>query len=185
VLAEAGESLERFFSSGVMLLREKLGPINWQFMPTKKFDPDDFEAFLRLLPTTVDGRRIRHAVEVRHESFLTPAFVDLARQYGTAIVLAADSDYPRICDLTASFVYVRAMGSREAESAGYSQAELDQWVVRAKAWAAGENAGLPTIQHDSEIRARDVYMFVISGFKERNPFACIEFLKRLAETSRV
>ncbi|MPT22513.1 MAG: DUF72 domain-containing protein, partial [Starkeya sp.] len=90
VLAEAAESIERFFNSGVTELKEKLGPVNWQFMATKKFDPDDFAAFLKLLPKRVDGRDIRHAVEVRHESFKSPDFVALAREHGVAIVHAGD-----------------------------------------------------------------------------------------------
>src|ERR1700712_962768 len=93
VLADAEASIERFFSSGVMNLRGKLGPINWQFMPTKKFDPEDFDGFLKLLPKSVEGRTIRHAVEVRHGSFRTPDFIALAREYGVAIVVAGDSEY--------------------------------------------------------------------------------------------
>jgi uncharacterized protein YecE (DUF72 family) len=89
VLSEAGESIDRFFAGGVMELKEKLGPINWQFMPTKTFDPADFEGFLKRLPKRVEGRAIRHAVEVRHESFRTAEFVALARDHGVAIVIAA------------------------------------------------------------------------------------------------
>src|SRR3954462_4631557 len=91
VLAEAGDSIERFFDSGVTELKDKLGPVNWQFMATKKFDPADFEAFLRLLPKKVDGRAIRHAAEVRHDSFKTEEFVALCRKQDVAIVFAADS----------------------------------------------------------------------------------------------
>jgi uncharacterized protein YecE (DUF72 family) len=98
VLAEAGESIDRFFASGVMELKEKLGPINWQFAGTKKFDAADFEAFLALLPKESDGRKIRHAVEVRHNSFHDSDFVALAREHGVAIVLAGDSEYPQIAD---------------------------------------------------------------------------------------
>jgi len=99
VLAEAGASIETFFTGGVMALQEKLGPINWQFMPTKQFDRDDFEAFLKLLPKTVDGVAIRHAVEVRHDSFRTPDFIALLRHYGVAAIVAADGDYTQIADL--------------------------------------------------------------------------------------
>src|SRR5579863_2552816 len=113
VLAEAGESVERFLASGVLELKEKLGPINWQFAPTKQFDADDFEAFLNLLPHKVDGREIRHALEVRHESFRDEAFVALARKHGVAIVMAGDSKYPQIADITAKFVYARIMGTSD------------------------------------------------------------------------
>ena len=119
-LSQAGESIERFFASGVMELKEKLGPVNWQFMATKKFDPEDFEAFLTLLPKTVDGHPVRHAVEVRHASFATAAFVSLARKHQVAIVIAGDSEFPQIADVTAPFVYARIMGTVDAEPEGYS-----------------------------------------------------------------
>ncbi|WP_329601762.1 DUF72 domain-containing protein [Paraburkholderia antibiotica] len=181
VLAEAGETIERFFASGVLLLEQKLGPINWQFAPTKKFDPDDFEAFLKLLPESIEGQSIRHAVEVRHESFRTPEFIALARRYKVAIVLAADSDYPQIADLTAPFVYARIMGTRETEAHGYSTKALDAWADRARQLAAGttpndlETCAAPAVS----ATARDVYLYVISGFKERNPAAAIALLQRL------
>src|SRR5688572_9142131 len=87
VLAEAGESIERFFTSGVTELNSKLGPVLWQMAPFKKFEPEDFAAFLALLPPRVDGRSIRHVVEVRHESFVTPAFVEILRKHSVAVVL--------------------------------------------------------------------------------------------------
>src|SRR5450631_1350471 len=96
VLAGAESTIARFFASGVMELKDKLGPINWQFMPTKKFDPDDFAAFLNLLPKSHSGRALHHAVEVRNDSFRTPEFIALARQAGVAVVMAADSRYPQI-----------------------------------------------------------------------------------------
>ncbi len=163
VLAEASQSIERFFASGVMELREKLGPINWQFLPTKKFDPDDFAGFLKLLPKTVDGRVIRHAVEVRHESFSAPALSTIAREHGVAIVVAADSEYPHITDLTAPFVYARIMGTNEAEPNGYADAALDKWADQARHWA----------------ESRDVFLYVISGFKPRNPAAALALMARL------
>ena len=123
VLAEAGESIERFVAGGVAELGDKLGPINWQFPPTKRFEADDFAAFLDLLPKSVEGRPLRHAVEVRHDSFRSPAFVALARDKGVAIVVAGDSEYPQIADPTAPFVYARIMGTTEKAPAGYSPAE--------------------------------------------------------------
>lgn len=180
VLAEAGESIERFFKSGVTELRGKLGPINWQFAPTKRFDPSDFEAFLKLLPASVDGLPIRHAVEVRHDSFRTPDFIGLARSYDVAVVIAADSTYPQIADLTAPFVYARIMGTAETEEAGYSDQALDLWAERAKTWVSGDmphgmiTAGAP--QADRE--CRDVFLYVISGHKVRNPAAATALIKR-------
>jgi len=173
VLAEAGESIERFFLSGVMELKDKLGPINWQFMATKKFDPPDFEAFLKLLPKIVNGRAIRHAAEVRHASFRTPEFVAMMRDHGVAVVIAADSEYPQIADLTAPFVYARIMGTRETEPLGYPQSALNLWAQRTKDWAAGVGqSGLETVTpHVADGTGRDVYLYVISGFKTCNPAA--------------
>jgi uncharacterized protein YecE (DUF72 family) len=181
VLAEAGSSVERFFNSGVMQLKDKLGPINWQLMGTKKFDPDDFAAFLRLLPASVEGRPIRHAVEVRHQSFRTPEFIALARAHRVAIVIAADSDYPQIADLTAPFVYGRIMGTRETEDRGYPDAALDLWIRRARAWAAGRTPeGLATVTPPTAANGgRDVFLYVISGFKDRNPAAAMALIERL------
>src|ERR1700677_601514 len=118
VLAEAGESITRFFDSGVTELKDKLGPINWQFMATKKFDAEDFAKFLALLPKESRGRTIRHAVEVRHESFRTPEFLALAREHGVAVVIAGDSEFPQIADVTADFVYARIMGTKEKPTIG-------------------------------------------------------------------
>ena len=181
VLSEAGTSIERFLSSGITELKNKLGPINWQFMPTKQFDPDDFEGFLKLLPDRVDGRPIRHAIEVRHDSFKTPAFVALARQYHVAIVLSADSSYPQIADLTAPFVYARVMGTTEAEAAGYAPAALDAWVKRVRALATGKVPDDLETMGDRPGKAtdRDVFLYVISGFKARNPAAAMAMIDRL------
>ena len=107
VLAEAGKSVERFLGSGVSELGDKLGPILWQFAPTKKFDADDFGAFLKLLPEKQDGVKLRHAVEVRTDSFIVPEFVALCRKNNVAIVYADHEKYPAISDVTGDFVYAR------------------------------------------------------------------------------
>lgn len=182
VLAEAGDSIERFFASGVLALKDKLGPINWQFATTKQFDAEDFNAFLALLPKRVDGRTIRHAVEVRHESFRHPEFVALAREHSIAIVVAGDSDYPQIADVTAPFVYARIMGTVESQKLGYSKKALDAWAARAKTWAAGEAPkDLQTIADTgAKATARDVYLYVISGYKVSNPAAAMALLERLS-----
>jgi uncharacterized protein YecE (DUF72 family) len=181
VLAEAGATITRFFNSGVAELKEKLGPINWQFLPTKKFDPVDFEAFLKLLPREIAGRPLRHAVEVRHVSFRSPDFVTLARKHGVAVVIAGDSSYPQIADLTAPFVYARIMGTSATEAQGYSDAQLVRWTARARAWASGsvpddlEYVGKRTDNDEP----RDVFLYVISGHKVLNPAAAMSLLKRL------
>lgn len=180
VLADAGDSVERFFSGGVMELKDKLGPINWQFMATKKFDPADFEAFLKLLPKKVDGRAIRHAVEARHDSFKVAEFVAMARAYGVAIVMAGDSEHPQIADVTAPFVYARIMGTQEKHKLGYPTKTLDAWAQRAKALAAGKAPeGLETVATSKADGAvRDVYLYVISGDKVRNPAAAKALIER-------
>jgi uncharacterized protein YecE (DUF72 family) len=180
VLAEASESIERFFSSGVMLLRSKLGPINWQFMATKKFDPVDFEAFLKLLPASVEGRSLRHVVEVRHETFRTPEFIEMIRDRNVAAVVSADGDFPQIADPTADFVYARIMGTVEDEPLGYSDAALDLWAERARIWAAGGGPdGLSYAGPKAPVAPRDVFLYVISGHKIRNPLAAMALIKRL------
>src|SRR5262249_33463693 len=105
VLAEAGSSIERFFASGVLELKSKLGPVLWQMAPTKKFDPADFAAFLALLPARLDGRTIRHVVEVRHASFLVPAFIELLRKFSVAVVLGESRRHPLISGFARGFVF--------------------------------------------------------------------------------
>lgn len=182
VLSQAGRTIERFFTSGVMELKDKLGPINWQFMPTKKFDAADFEGFLELLPKRIDGRTIRHAVEVRHDSFRTPEFVAMARAYDVAIVLAAGSEYPQIADVTAPFVYARLMGTHETEEKGYPEEALDLWAERARAWNTGRIPdGLEAVSpRQADDVARTVYLYVIGGHKPRNPAAAMALIERLA-----
>jgi uncharacterized protein YecE (DUF72 family) len=180
-LSGAGPTIERFLGGGVLELQDKLGPINWQLMPTKKFDAADFEAFLKLLPRKVEGRTLRHAVEVRHDSFRVAEFVDMARHYGVAIVVAGDSEYPQIADATAAFVYARIMGTQPGEPLGYSTSALDLWAKRAKHWAGGgtpedlKTAG----SHKNGREDRDVYLYVISGHKVANPAAAQALIERI------
>jgi len=161
VLAEAGPSIERFFASGVAELGEKLGPILWQFAPTKRFEQADFAAFLALLPRQVNGNPLRHALEVRHESFKSPELVNLAAKADAAIVLADSDDYPCIEEKTAGFTYVRLMKSRMEEETGYASEELARWAERAANWSAD---------------GRDVFIYFIDGAKERAPAAAQAFL---------
>ncbi|RAI44051.1 hypothetical protein CH341_11210 [Rhodoplanes roseus] len=182
VLAEAGASVERFLASGVTELKDKLGPINWQLAPTKTFDPADIDAFLALLPKSVEGRPIRHAIEARHDSFRDPEFVALARKHGVAIVVAGDAAYPQIADPTADFVYARIMGTQEHEPLGYAEAALDAWAERAKFWAAGKApADLATVGPTKKAGAtpRDVFLYVISGAKPKNPAAALALIERV------
>ena len=182
LLAEAGESIDRFLAGGVLELGDKLGPINWQFAATKKYDPDDFAAFLKLLPKRVGDRIIRHAVEVRHESFATADFVKLARSFEVAIVTAGDCEFPQIADVTAPFVYVRIMGAKEIEKLGYSGKRLDDWAANARAWADGSAPKELAILTPTPklAKGRDVFLYVISGFKDKNPAAAMALIQRLS-----
>ena len=180
VLAEAGESIGRFLDSGLTELGDRLGPINWQFMATKKFDPEDFAAFLTLLPATHRGHRLRHVVEVRHDSFRCPEFIAMARAHGVAVVIAADGGFPQIADPTAPFVYARIMGTAGQEPLGYSAAALDLWAERARIWARGGcPEGLDYVVTPAEGAPRDVYLYVISGHKLVNPQAAMALIDRL------
>jgi len=180
VLAESGDSIERFLASGVTELKEKLGAVNWQFMATKKFDAQDFESFLKLLPKKVNGLAIRHAVEVRHDSFKDKEFVALCRKHGVSIVFGADSEFPLIADATADFIYARIMGTQAKEKLGYPPATLKKWAERAKDWEKGESPKASMLLAPAAPKKRrDVYLFVISGAKERNPAAAQAILADL------
>ncbi|HWY61314.1 MAG TPA: DUF72 domain-containing protein [Rhizomicrobium sp.] len=180
VLAEAGPSIERFLTSGITRLGKKLGPLNWQFMATKKFDADDFTAFLALLPKNHDGLPLRHAVEVRHESFACEEFVALCRGHGVAIIAGCDSEFPCIADVTADFVYARLMGTTEKEKLGYSKAAIARWAARAKEWQAGDTPKDLKLGAKAAAKTkRDVFLFIISGAKAKNPAAAMAIIKAL------
>ncbi|WP_198937802.1 DUF72 domain-containing protein [Pelomonas sp. KK5] len=184
VLAEAGESVERFVGSGLAELGAKLGPIVWQFAPTKKFDPEDFEAFLKLLPPEVGGVALRHVLDVRHASFLSPEFLALARRYKAGTVFTDSDDYPSFADLTADFVYTRMMRTDAALPLGCTPEALDALAACGKAWRdGGQPAGVPLVQADDtpEQRPRDVFMFFISGAKEKAPLSAMALRERLAD----
>jgi uncharacterized protein YecE (DUF72 family) len=182
VLGEAGESVQRFLNQGIVELGAKLGPILWQFMATKQFDADDFAAFLRLLPGAHEGVALRHAVQVRHESFAVPEFVALAREAGVAIVFADSTSYPAIADVTADFVYARLEAAEEAEPEGYAPAALDRWTHAARTWASGGvPEGLPYVDATPPpVQPRDTYVFCINGAKVRAPAAAQALIARLA-----
>lgn len=164
-LAGAGESVERFITQGLSVLGDRLGPINWQFMATKKFDPVDFEAFLKLLPREIDGVALRHALEVRSPTFRDERFYDLARKYGAAIVFADDEDFPEIDEPTADFTYARLMRTKASVKTGYKPAELDGWAKKARAWA----------------KRGDTFIYFISGAKERDPAAAQALIERVTD----
>lgn len=181
ILGEASESLRKFWDTGVCELGEKLGPIVWQFAPTKKFEHDDFEAFLNLLPQSDGGVKLRHVLEVRNVSFVHPDFVALARRHGAAICYAHHHDYPEIADLTADFVYARLQKGQDDVPTAYAPNELDEWARRAGIWAAGGVPDdLPLAAPDAvpEKRPRDVFVYFIHEGKIRAPQAAMAFQER-------
>lgn len=180
VLAEAGEAIERFCGQGITELGDRLGPILWQFMATKSFDPDDFQAFLKLLPAKQDGVPLRHAIEVRNESFRDPAFVAMARAAGVAIVFDDGDSYPCIPDLSGDFTYARLLNAREDEPNGYDDKALDRWADVARGWAKGESPeGFDYAAEPVAPGPRDAYVFMINGAKVRAPAAAQALIARL------
>jgi uncharacterized protein YecE (DUF72 family) len=164
VLADGGDSIRTFLEQGLTELGDRLGPINWQFAATKRFDRDDFARFLDLIPDMQDGVPLCHALEPRHESFRDPAFYALARARNMAIVFADDDEFPCIDEPTADFAYARLQRSVETLENGYPPKTLDQWADKARGWAEGD---------------RDVFVYFISGAKVRNPAAAQALIKRL------
>jgi len=182
VLATAEESMTRFLSSGISELGDKLGPIVWQFANTKKFEADDFAAFLALLPEKQDGLRLRHVLEVRHPSFGVPEFVALAKKHGVAICYAHHHDYPEFADVTADFVYARLQKGEDTVPTAYEPAALDRWATRVKTWAAGgQPDDLPRIVPDEAPpkKPRDVFVYIIHEGKIRAPQGAMALMERV------
>ncbi|MBB5726048.1 uncharacterized protein YecE (DUF72 family) [Sphingomonas endophytica] len=180
VLAEAGESIARFVGQGIVELGEMLGPILWQLPATRKFDAEDIAAFLKLLPASEAGVPLRHAIQVRHESFATSEFITLCRAAGVAIVHGDSADYPALADVSGDFVYARLEDAREEEPAGYEPAALDRWRDVAREWAAGGSPdGLPYVADPAPKQPRDTFIFMINGAKVRAPHAAMALIERL------
>ena len=163
-LAEAAEGLSGFFAQGFSALGPKLGPILWQFTHYRRFDRDDIAGFIDLLPHDVDGVKLRHAIEPRHESFNDDRFFELCRARNIAIVFEDSDDYPCIEADTADFAYARLQRMNEDLATGYDGAALDGFAERARNW---QKAG------------RDAYIFMINGAKVRAPAAALALQERL------
>ena len=163
-LADGKQSIDTFLQQGFTELGDKLGPINWQFADGKTFDREDFARFLDLIPDAQDGVPLRHALELRHESFADPAFLDLARARNMAVVFADSDAFPRIDEQTADFTYARLQQSVEAVETGYDAKALEGWAKQVRTWAKG---------------GRDVFVYFISGAKVRNPAAAQALIARL------
>ena len=162
-LASAGDSIAGFAEQGFAELSQRLGPINWQFAATKKFDATEMEAFLKLLPRKLGILRLRHALEVRYESFRCPAFCRLARRHNAAIVFADSDEFPAIDEATADFTYARLMRTKEEIITGYCPQDLVRWAKQAKEWA----------------KRGDVFIYFIAGAKNRAPAAAQALIGRL------
>ena len=178
VLAEAGESLKKFFAPGLEELGPKLGPLVWQFANTKKFEPYDFEAFLKLLTRSHAGLALRHVVEVRHPSFVVPEFPALCRKHKVAICHADHAAYPEIADVTADFVYTRLQKGNDTIPTAYDAADLEKWTGIARQWAEGkEPDGLvyadPVTTADKA--PRDVFVYFIHEGKVNAPQGAMAF----------
>jgi uncharacterized protein YecE (DUF72 family) len=181
-LTDAKPSMDIFLGQGIEELQDRLGPILWQYMATKKFDYDDFASFFDLLPKTLNGLPLRHVIEVRNGTFADPKFIGLCRDHGLAICNSENENYPFIADVTTDFVYLRLISADDAIPTGYAAKDLDLWAGRFKAYAEGgvpadftpiDRTGLPEAP-------RDVYAFVIHEGKVRAPAAAMALIERVA-----
>ncbi len=182
VLADAGDSIKRFYNTGVLELGDRLGPVLWQFAPTKKFDPADFGKFLELLPRKIDGKALRHVVEVRHDSFRAPEFVALLREFETPVVFAEHGKYPAIADVAGDFVYARLQKGNDEIKTCYPAKQLDAWAKRFRLWASGrEPDDLPKVDTAKpKQQSRDVFAYVIHEGKVRAPAGAMELIARVS-----
>ena len=163
-LADASEGVGNFLAQGLSALGPKLGPILWMLAARRKFDREDIAAFLALLPRTLDGIPLRHALEPRHDSFRDESFFALCRDHDVAVVFGDDDEFPCIDADTASFGYARLQRMREEVPTGYDDAALDAFAQRAKRWQAA---------------GRDGYLFMLNGAKVRAPAAALALQQRL------
>lgn len=180
-LSEAGTSIDRFLNSGVTELGDRLGPLLWQFPPTKKFDEADFARFLELLPKDFQGMRLRHVVEVRHASFCVPDFVRLLRRFETPVVFSEHETYPAIADVTGSFLYLRLQKGEDAIATCYPDAAIAAWADRLRGWLAGKTpADLPHIDAaPAKAQPRDIFVYFIHEGKVRAPAGAMALIDEL------
>ena len=203
-LRQATVPLANFFGSGLLRLGAKLGPLLWQFPPQVRFDRERFETFFRLLPRTHreaatlmrrhatrmredTGFRVRkdaplrHCVEIRHESFVTPEFVELLREHDIGLVVADTVEWPLLMDVSSDFVYCRLHGSEQLYASGYEEAALNEWAERVVTWArGGQPAGRRADSVDAEVRSREVYIYFDNDAKVRAPFDALGLRERVA-----
>jgi len=203
-LRDCQSPLANFLASGVLMLREKLGPFLWQLPPNFKYDPERIENFIKLLPHDTgaakylasnhdswmkkrvafddvdDGRKLRHAMEVRHASFAVPEFLELLRKYDVEVVCADTVEWPRITDVTSEFVYCRLHGSEVLYASGYDAESLDRWADWVLSWARGSQPPVDNIlkKPAKNAKPRDVFVYFDNDAKVRAPFDAQELIKR-------
>ena len=208
-LRQAEQPLANFFASGLLELGPKLGPLLWQFPPRLRFDPDRFAPFFRGLPRTqgamaslarlhgprLEGRAttsvcdgtlpetpVRHCVEIRDDSFATPAFIELLREHDIGLVVADTVAWPLLFDVTSTFVYCRLHGSEELYASGYEDEALDVWADRVAAWAIGGRAeGRRACSVEGSRVPRDVYVYFDNDIKVRAPFDAQALMRKVHE----
>jgi uncharacterized protein YecE (DUF72 family) len=181
-LGETGSFVQRFVSSGLGELGDKLGPVLWQFPPFKRFDKDDLGKFLDLLPRDLDGRKLDHVIEARHTSFATPDFVKLLRNSGIGAVYTDAESWPNIPDATGNVVYARLQRGDDKLEAAYPPGELDAWSKRTKQWADGrvpDDLRAIDAEHKPAAKSRDVFVYFIHEGKLRAPSAAMALIERL------
>jgi uncharacterized protein YecE (DUF72 family) len=203
-LRDAEEPMANFFAQGVLALGKKLGPFLWQLPPSYRFDPDRLEDFLKLLPhdteaaarlarkhearmkgrvfLTPDKKRpLRHAMEIRHESFRDDRFVALLRKYKVGLVVADTVEWPRLGDITADFVYARLHGSEQLYASGYSDSALDDWTRWFRSWSKSRSPRevdrLSSAK--SRVKVRDIFVYFDNDMKVKAPFDAMKLAKRL------
>lgn len=183
-LSEARDSVLRFLDSGVIELGDKLGPILWQFPPTRQFAEAAMRPFLETLPATHAGRPIRHVIEARHPSFADPAWMDVLREFGVAHAIVESDKHTLLADVTAPFVYARLERNALDETEGYAGPALDAWAARFRRWAEGKAVtDLPCASPAStKSPARECFVYFIGGDKVRAPDAAKAMLRRLGES---
>jgi uncharacterized protein YecE (DUF72 family) len=180
-LAAAGKGIDAFVFGGLEEMGGRLGPINWQLAPSRPFDADDIAGFLDALPRELNGRALQHVLEVRHRSFASERYVELARAHGVPTVFTDATQYPSFADLTGDFVYARLMRSAAGEPDGYPADALAAWAGRACGWAQGKD--LAELPHAAALQPeggpREVFIFFIGSAKERNPAAAMALQARI------
>ncbi|MEO8997940.1 MAG: DUF72 domain-containing protein [Rhodanobacter sp.] len=180
-LAEVGKGISGFVHGGLAEMGDRLGPILWQLPPSRPFDGGDLGAFLEALPRELNGRPLRHVLEVRHPGFVDERYVALARMHAVPTVFTDSPDYPSLADLTGDFAYARLMRSADGIATGYAPDELDRWAAHARNWASGND--ISELPHAASLspgnQPRDVFVFFISSAKHRNPAAAMALQSRI------